>query len=83
MTDTSSPLLFALAGSRPWGEAVAARLGGPLAPHEERAFEDGEHKERPLVNVRGRDVYVLHSLHGDEAQAVDQKLCRLLSSSAR
>lgn len=71
--------LFALeGGSHPWGEAVAARLGVPLSPHEERRFEDGEHKLRPLAGVRGRDVFVLHSLHGDDAQGPDEKLCRLL-----
>ena len=30
-------------------------------------FEDGEHKARPLQDVRGHDVFVLHSLHGDDA----------------
>ena len=78
MTPTPDPCLFALEASRAWAEPVAARLGVPLAAHEERAFEDGEHKVRPLVNVRGRDVYVVESLHGDAAQTVDAKLCRLL-----
>ena len=70
--------LFALGASRAFGERVAERLGTPLADHEEREFEDGQHKARPLVSVRGRDVFVLHSLHGDEAQSVNDKLCRLL-----
>lgn len=64
--------------SRAWGEAVAAELGLQLSPHEERAFEDGEHKTRPLASVRGRDVFVLQSLHGDTFQGVNDKLCRLL-----
>jgi phosphoribosylpyrophosphate synthetase len=34
-------------------------LGVMLARHEEREFEDGEHKARPLENVRGKDVYVI------------------------
>jgi ribose-phosphate pyrophosphokinase len=70
--------LFALSPSRAWGEAVAAHLGVRLSAHEERDFEDGEHKARPLENVRGRDVFVLQSLHGDPSQGVDEKLCRLL-----
>lgn len=74
----SAPCLFALHATRDWGEAVAAQLGVPLAPHEERAFEDGEHKTRPLASVRGRDVYVLQSLYGEDAEGVDSKLCRLL-----
>jgi ribose-phosphate pyrophosphokinase len=70
--------LFALGATRPLGEAVAARLGVPLARHEEREFEDGQHKTRPLESVRRRDVFVLHSLHGDDEQSVNDKLCRLL-----
>lgn len=72
------PLLFALEASRLYGEKIAARLGLALAAHEERGFEDGEHKARPLVNVRGRDVYVVQSLYGDGESSVNDKLCRLL-----
>lgn len=71
-------LLFALGGTRPFGEGIASRLGVELAEHEEREFEDGQHKARPLVSVRNRDVFVLHSLHGDDEQSVNDKLCRLL-----
>ena len=70
--------LFALNASRDLGERVARALGLPLAPHEEREFEDGEHKARPLESVRGRDVYVLVSLYGDPRQSVNDKLVRLL-----
>ena len=49
-----------------------------LDAHEEREFEDGEHKARPLVSVRDRDVYVLQSLHSDAQQSVNDKLVRLL-----
>lgn len=72
------PVLFALGSSRPLGERVGARLGITLAPHEERSFEDGEYKLRPLCTVSNRDVYVVHSLHGDEEQSPSDKLCRLL-----
>jgi ribose-phosphate pyrophosphokinase len=70
--------LFALNASREFGQRVAEALGIPLAEHEEREFEDGEHKARPLESVRGRDVYVVHSLYGDAAQSVNDKLVRLL-----
>lgn len=70
--------LFALQGSRALAESVAGRLEVPLAPHEERNFEDGEHKTRPLQDVRGHDVFVLHSLHGDGHETGNDKLCRLL-----
>ena len=74
----SAPLLFALDRSRELGEAVAAQLGCELAKHEEREFEDGEHKARSLVAVGDADVFVLASLHGEPAASVNDKLCRLL-----
>ena len=49
-----------------------------LGTHEERGFEDGEHKIRPLIEVRRRDVFVIHSLYGDAEQSPNDKLCRLL-----
>ena len=70
--------LFTLAGTEDYARRVAARLETPLYPVEERRFEDGEHKIRPLVPVEGRDVHVIHALHGDAAQSVNDKLCRLL-----
>jgi ribose-phosphate pyrophosphokinase len=70
--------MFALNATRDFGENVAAALGRPLDAHEEREFEDGEHKARPLVSVRGEDVYVLQSLHGDAHASGDDKLVRLL-----
>ena len=45
---------------------------------EEREFEGGEHKTRPLVGVRGRDVCVVQSLSGDAAGSANDRLCRLL-----
>ena len=71
-------LLFALDSSRTFGERIATHLNGSLAPVEERVFEDGEHKSRPLVSVRGRDVFVIQSLHSDHELSADDKLCRLL-----
>lgn len=70
--------LFALNGTRELGHAVARHLGTTLSDHEERDFEDGEHKARPLENVVGQDVFVLHSLYSDTRQSVNDKLCRLL-----
>ncbi len=70
--------LFALAASRAFGESVSARLAIALSAHEEREFEDGEHKARPLVSVRGADVFVIHSLYGENGQSANDKLVRLL-----
>lgn len=76
--DTGNLRLFALSESRPFGERVAAALGVALSRHEEREFEDGEHKTRPLENVRGTDVYVVQSLYAGPGGSVNDKLCRLL-----
>ena len=70
--------LFALNQSHYFGDKVAQELGAPLAGHEEREFEDGEHKARPLESVRGRDVFVIQSLHGGPDQSPNDKACRLL-----
>lgn len=70
--------LFALNATHEFGLEVAAELKVGLAAHEEREFEDGEHKARPLVSVRGHDVYVVQSLHSGPVASVNDKLCRLL-----
>ncbi|HXV24162.1 MAG TPA: ribose-phosphate pyrophosphokinase [Alphaproteobacteria bacterium] len=75
---TNRPALIALNASRGFGERVAAALDLPLSAHEERLFEDGEHKARPLESVRGRDVYVLQCLHATPEHGVDERLNRLL-----
>lgn len=76
--DPAAFALFSLETGRPFGEAVAQALGVALAPHEEREFEHGQHKTRPLESVRGRDVFVVQSLHGEPGMSANDKLCRLL-----
>lgn len=70
--------VFALGAIRGFGEEVAEKLDVALAEHEERSFEDGEHKTRPLVDVRDHDVYVLQALHAGPDDSVNDRLCRLL-----
>lgn len=70
--------LFALGKSRELAESVSANLGVPLSELEERDFEDGEHKSRPLVNVRGNDVFVVQSLYSDAERSSNDRLVRLL-----
>ncbi|HEX6135526.1 MAG TPA: ribose-phosphate pyrophosphokinase [Longimicrobiales bacterium] len=70
--------VFGLTAEREFSEAVARAAGVEQSGHEERAFEDGEHKTRPLVSVRGRDVYIVDSLYGDADRSTNDKLCRLL-----
>jgi ribose-phosphate pyrophosphokinase len=76
--ETQAPVLFAPQTSHAFAEAVAGRLGFSLSALEERDFEDGEHKTRPLTGVRGRDVFVVQSLYSDGHYSVNDKLCRLL-----
>jgi ribose-phosphate pyrophosphokinase len=78
MANNEAPVLFALHASHSFGEGVARQLGISLSACEEREFEDGEHKSRPLVNVRHRDVFVVQSLYADTQQSVNDKLIRLL-----
>jgi ribose-phosphate pyrophosphokinase len=70
--------LFALKASAELGAGISTALAEPLAAHEEREFEDGEHKARPLDAVTGADVYVVQSLHGGPQESANDKLCRLL-----
>ena len=76
--DARAVRLFSLESGRQFAAAVSEQCGVPLSEQEEREFEDGEHKVRPLVNCRGRDVYVVQSLYGDQNHTVNEKLCRLL-----
>jgi len=70
--------VFSLTTGRTLAEQICQRLGIALGQHKERDFEDGEHKIRPLESVRGRDVYVVESLYGDESLSVNDKLVRVL-----
>lgn len=62
--------------------ALSAELEEPIAPHEDRRFDDGEHKWRPMTDPRGQDVYVIGSLHGDDHASPQDKTVRLLSMIA-
>lgn len=74
----SRAMLFALDATADLGRAVATCLDCKLSAHEERSFEDGEHKVRPLDTVRGTNVYVIQSLHSGPSESANDKLCRLL-----
>ena len=66
--------VFALNATHTFGSEVAQEMGLLLDKHEERNFEDGEHKTRPLVSVREGDVYVIQSLYEDDQDSVNDKL---------
>jgi ribose-phosphate pyrophosphokinase len=77
-TGVTAPLALFSFGMGAVGTRVANALGTVLAPHEEREFEWGQHKCRPLVDVRGHDAIVVGALHGDDRLSVNDRLCRLL-----
>jgi len=74
----SGLLVFASAQGAAFAHAVAGRLSISLAASEEREFEHGEHKLRPLQEVRGQPVFVVHSIHGDSLASTNDRLVRLL-----
>ena len=65
--------IFALNASKDFGEKVCAHLHGPLCAHEEREFEDGEHRARPVDPVAGVDLHVIHSLHGGPEHSANDR----------
>lgn len=78
MHSSPAPLLFAPSESLALGLGIGRCAGLEIAPLEERAFEEGEFKLRPLVSVRDRPVFVLQSLAGSSDATVSQRLVRLL-----
>ncbi len=72
------PAIFALGRMAELAEKVAHRLGTVVSAREERRFEDGEHKIRPLAGVRNRDVHVFADLASSGEESVNDKLCKLL-----
>jgi ribose-phosphate pyrophosphokinase len=78
MSACPDPCLFVLDRDDALGTGIAGRLGLPISPHEERMFEGGEHKCRPLVEVARRNVFVVQSLYGDADRSINDRLIRLL-----
>lgn len=83
MKDLSLPsdhhvTVFGALSTQALARRVCAHLGIAPGGLEEREFEDGEHKSRPLESVRGRDVYIVESLYGDPQRSVNDKLARVL-----
>jgi ribose-phosphate pyrophosphokinase len=75
---TREPLVFAPGESRALGKAASERAGIELAALEEREYEGGEFKLRPLQPVRDRTVFVVQSLAGTQKVPIAQRLIRLL-----
>lgn len=70
--------LFGIQASLDGAQRLARELGLEVASHEEREFEDGEFKIRPLESVAGERVVVYQSLSGQAGMSVNDKLMRAL-----
>lgn len=70
-------MIFAPHHSAEFASQVAQCLGCELTPSEEREFDGGEHKMRPLADVRGHQVFVIQSLCGDGQASANDRFCRL------
>ena len=70
--------LMALDESRDLAKRIADAAGLTLMPVEDRQFEDGEGKLRPLTDVRGHTICLVQSLYQDQKLSAHDKLCRLL-----
>lgn len=70
--------IFDLTPLHSLGGDIAHAAGYPLAALEARDFKGGQHKMRPLVSVRGGDVFVVSSLHATDGMSVNDHLVRML-----
>lgn len=70
--------IFDLTPFHSLGRDIAHAAGYPLAALETRTFEGGQHKMRPLISVRGEDVFVVSSLHPTDGMSVNDHLVRML-----
>lgn len=71
-------LIFAPAESRALAQTASRLAGIELAELEEREYEGGEFKLRPLQSVRNRLVFVVQTLAESAAAPMAERLVRLL-----
>jgi ribose-phosphate pyrophosphokinase len=71
-------LIFDLTPSSALGKAVAQAAGYPLSKIEMRRFRGGQHKIRPLVSVRGQDVFIVAALHPADGASTNDLLIQFL-----
>jgi len=76
--DALTPLLFSLSESQALAPAIGEAAQLSLGVLEERNFEGGEFKIRPMQSVRGRVAYVFQSLAGLGDTSPSERLLRLL-----
>jgi ribose-phosphate pyrophosphokinase len=69
---------FSLPGNESLSEKLSYHLEIPPGLLEERRFDDGEFKIRPLENVRNRTIFVIASLYHDSHQGLTERMIKLL-----
>jgi len=72
------PRFYALTESAELGRATCTEAGLELSTLEERVFDGGEFKLRPLTSVRNRTAYVFQSLAGSPRASIADSFVRLL-----
>ncbi|MGC8521572.1 MAG: ribose-phosphate diphosphokinase [Steroidobacteraceae bacterium] len=72
------PAVVGLSESQALASAVARQAGIAVLPLEERAFDGGEFKLRPLESVRGRQLFVVQSLAATAEEPAPARLVRLM-----
>src|SRR5262249_27296590 len=75
---TRDPLILAPTESRALALTASRISGIELADLEDRSYDGGEFKLRPLQSVRERSVFVLQSLAENQGTPMAQRLVRLL-----
>lgn len=70
-------VIFGLDSSKEYAHRVAKLLDDDVAAQTDTFFDDGEGYLKSNVNVRGKDVYVIHSLFSDKNGRAGEKLLKL------
>ena len=78
LATSHAPLIFAPAESRALAVASGLEAGLEVAALEERQYDGGEFKLRPLQSVRDRAVFVIQSLADSADAPIAARLVRLL-----
>lgn len=78
MPAPDSPLIISPQASAALASAISRAAHAEIAPLEERSFEDGEFKLRPLASVRGRTLFAVQTLAGSTDAPTADRILRLL-----
>lgn len=70
-------VIFGLDASEAYAQRVARHLDLTPSSHTDQNFDDGEGYIKSNVNVRGKHVYVIHSLYSDNKNTAGAKLFKL------